>query len=95
MPYKAQSSKLRMMARAEPRFVWTNHAIEEMAKDSIFKIDIMKMLQRCIVTLIETKQEEEWRAEGKDNDGRGLTAVIVVYESQKKIKVITAWVRDR
>jgi hypothetical protein len=95
MPYKAQSSKLRAIARANPRFVWTHHAIEEMEKDSIFKIDIMKMLQRCTLTLIEYKQEEEWRAEGKDNDGRSITVVMVVYEQQKKIKVITAWVKGR
>ena len=40
----------------------------------------MNMLQRCTLTLIEHKQEEEWRAEGKDNDGRAITVVMVVYE---------------
>jgi len=91
MIYEAESSKLRTIARGNPSFIWTKHALVEMEKDDIAKIDIVNLLKRCIVTLIEYRKEEHWRAEGKDINGRRIEVVLVLYENKIKIKIITAW----
>jgi hypothetical protein len=56
------------------------------------------MLKRCVVTRVEINAksgEEEWRAEGKDGDGRGLTAIVVLDEraDPPEIKVVTTWAK--
>jgi len=55
------------MARdREVLLVFTTHALEEMKKDGIVKLDIANMLKRCSVTKVEeTGGEETWRAEGQ------------------------------
>ena len=71
---------------------YTSHALDEMKADKIVRIDVENMLRRCRVTLVETKKgEETWRAEGTDNNGRGITAVVVAYEDVIRVKIITAW----
>ncbi len=72
---------------------YTDHAEVERTKDNISKLDIANMLCRCVVTLVEMAKsgEEEWRAEGTDNDGRKITAVVVVYEKVAEIKIVTTW----
>jgi hypothetical protein len=90
-----EASRLRRLAANRSVFFrYTRHAREEMTKDSIVRIDVENMLRRCSVTLIEQSGgEETWRAEGTDNDGRAITAVVVVYEVQIEIKIITAWAK--
>jgi hypothetical protein len=85
------------MARdREVMLVFTTHALQEMKKDGIVKLDIANMLKRCSVTKVEESGgEETWRAEGTDNDGNKITAVVVAYESIIKVKVITAWSSTR
>lgn len=93
MPFENEAGRLRRAARRGTVF-FTDHAEVERKKDSIEKIDIVNMLGRCSVTLIETNKdngEEEWRGEGTDSDGRKITAVVVVYENVSEIKVVTAW----
>lgn len=91
-----EAARLRALAsnpRTSIRF--TKHAEDELRKDSIAKIDVLNMLTRCQVTLVETIQEETWRAEGTDSDGRPITAVVVVYEDVLKVKVVTGWAGRR
>lgn len=79
-------------------FVWyMRHAEkDELPADGIAKIDVENMLRRCIVSLIEDSGgEETWRAQGPDLDGRMLTAVVVAYEDDNSIKVITGWAGRR
>jgi hypothetical protein len=91
MTYRAPShescaSRLRNLARERKvLFRYPRHALEEMAKDDIVKIDIENMLRRCKVTMVELdgRNEETWRAQGADTDGRVITAIVVVYEEEK------------
>lgn len=74
------------------QFAYRKHALIEMAKDDIYRIDVENVLRHCSVSLVEdVGGEETWRAEGKDTEGRRITAVVVAYETLIKIKVITAW----
>lgn len=95
MPFEHEAARLRSAARRGTIF-YTSHAEVERTKDNIAKIDIANILCRCSVTLVETNKtngEEEWRAEGKDGDGRKITVVVVVYEGVDEIKVITTWAK--
>lgn len=94
--FEHEASRLRRLARDKGvRFAYRKHALDEMAKDGIFRIDVENMLRRCKVTLVEDgKRETTWRAEGKDTEGRSLTAVVVAYEDQIKIKIVTAWAKS-
>jgi hypothetical protein len=93
--FENEAGRLRRLARAEGvRFAYRKHALEEMAKDHIVRIDVENMLRGCKVTLVEeTKGELTWRAEGRDTEGRSLTAVVVAYEDLIKVKIITAWAK--
>ena len=95
--FENEASRLRGLAvNPAVRFRWTFHAEKELLKDEIPKIDILNMLKRCRVTLVEmSKGEETWRAEGRDADGREITAVVVVYEDAILIKIITCWAGGR
>jgi Domain of unknown function (DUF4258) len=93
MPFEHEAASLRKAARRGTIF-FTNHAEKERKKDQIEKLDITNMLCRCSISLIETNKEngeEEWRAEGTDNDGRKITAVVVVYDDVSEVKIITTW----
>ena len=84
---------MRRIARRGTVF-FTKHAEIERTKDGIEKIEIVNMLGRCTISLIETNRkngDEEWRAEGSDSDGRKITAVVVVYDDVVEVKVVTAW----
>jgi hypothetical protein len=93
MPFELEAGRLRRVARRGTVF-FTHHAEVERKKDGIEKIDVVNMLGRCTISLIETNREngeEEWRAEGTDSDGRKITAVVVVYEDFVEVKVVTTW----
>jgi hypothetical protein len=97
MPFEHEAGRLRRIARRGTVF-YVPHAEVERKKDSIDKIDIANMLCRCSVSLVETNKEngeEEWRAEGTDNDGRKITAVVVMYEDAGEIKVVTTWANNK
>ena len=66
-----------------------------MTKDAIFRLDVENMLRRCQVTFVEdVKGEETWRAEGTDSDGRRIAAVVVAYEEEITIKIVTSWEKN-
>jgi uncharacterized protein DUF4258 len=93
MSFEHEAGCLRKAARRGTIF-FTDHAEKERKKDQIEKLDVANMLCRCSISLVETNKEngeEEWRAEGRDNDGRRITAVVVVYEEVSEIKIITTW----
>ncbi len=88
---------MRRIARRGTVF-FTDHAEIERKKDGIEKLDAVNMLGRCSVSLVETNKdngEEEWRAEGSDNDGRKITAVVVAYEDVAEVKVVTTWANKK
>jgi hypothetical protein len=97
MAHEHEAGRLRNLARAGRVLIWfTGHGGEERQNDDIPKIEVVNMLKRCSVTLVEVNNksgEEEWRAEGKDGDGRGITAVVVVDEDALEIKVVTTWAK--
>jgi uncharacterized protein YlbG (UPF0298 family) len=99
MPFEHEAGCLRRVARDRSVIIfYTDHAEVERKKDKIEKLDIANMLCRCAVTLVETNKEngeEEYRAEGSDNDGRKISAVVVVYEDPSEIKVVTAWANKK
>jgi hypothetical protein len=97
MPFEHEAGRLRRIARRGTVF-FKNHAEVERKKDGIEKIEVVNMLGRCTISLIETNKEngeEEWRAEGTDTDGRKITAVVVVYEDVAEVKVVTAWANKK
>jgi hypothetical protein len=97
MAHEHEASRVRSLARDRRVLVWfTGHGGEERQNDDIPKIDVVNMLKRCSVTRVEVNNksgEEEWRAEGKDSDGRGITAVVVLDEDALEIKVVTTWAK--
>ncbi len=88
-----EASRLRILARNRAvQLRFTKHGLEELQKDNISRIDVQNMLRRCRVTLVEDRKgEETWRAEGADNDGRPIAVVVVAYEEELTIKIITGW----
>lgn len=88
-----EASRLRSLASSPTVAIrFTKHAREECAKDRVFEIDVLNMLTRCRVTLVEgSGLNETWRAEGVDSDNRKLTAVVSVFERADLIRVITCW----
>jgi len=97
MAFEREAGCLRKIARRGTVF-FTDHAEVERKKDGIEKIDVINMLGRCTISLVETNREngeEEWRAEGSDSDGRRITAVVVVYEDVAEVKVITTWANKK
>ena len=63
-----------------------------MRQDSIAKLHVENMLRRCRVTLSEDKGGElTHRAEGTDGDGRHIAVVVVMYQEEILIKVISGW----
>jgi hypothetical protein len=99
MSFEHEAGRLRRLAKDHRTLTfYTAHAEVERKKDDISKLDIAHMLGRCLVSLVEVNKkngEEEWRAEGSDNDGRKITAVVVIYEDAKEIKVIAAWANEK
>jgi hypothetical protein len=97
MPFEHEAGRLRRIARRGTVF-FTDHAEIERKKDAIEKIDVVNMLGRCTISLVETNKdngEEEWRAEGSDSDGRKITAVVVAYEDVAEVKIITTWANKK
>lgn len=96
MAFEHEASRLRTLARNPEVLVWwQDHADDERSKDGISKLDVQNMLKRCSVSNVEnTDGEETYRAEGKDIDGRPITAIVVAYEdAPPEIKVITCWAK--
>ena len=93
MPFENEAGILRRLARnANVVFVYRPHALDEMRNDGLYKIDVENMLRRCAISNIEASDGEDcWRAEGRDNDGRKVTAITVVYEEDEEIKIVTVW----
>lgn len=97
MPFKHEAGRLREIARRGTVF-FTKHADIERKKDGIERLDVVNMLSRCTVSLVETDPEsgeEELRAEGTDSDGRKIVAVVVIYEDTVEVKVITTWANKK
>jgi hypothetical protein len=97
MPFENEAGRPRRIARRGTVF-FKYHAEDERKKDDIAKIDVVNMLGRCTISLIETNREngeEEWRAEGTDSDGRKIVAVVVVYEDVAEVKVVTTWANKK
>ena len=58
------------------------------------KIDVENMLRRCRVSMIEERDGElTRRVEGTDVNGRGIVAIVVPYEEDGVIKIITGWAK--
>lgn len=90
--FEPQASRLRGMVSTGARIAFRAHALAEMEKDGIARLDVEVMLGRCKVTLIEDRRgEETWRAEGVDFDGHRIVAVVVCKTEEFEIKVITSW----
>jgi hypothetical protein len=90
--YVSETQIMRRIAgddRCSIRFL--PHAKEQMAAREISASDILNVLTKGQVTLVESKQDVLWRALGRDIDGRKLEVVAVVDDEEIKIKVVTAF----
>jgi hypothetical protein len=81
----------RIVRNPECRFIWTRHALEQIAKRNINAADVVQSLTNGHVVLAESKQDVLWRTEGHDIDGNRLEVVVAVYEASIEIKVVTAF----
>lgn len=97
MPFVNEASTLRRLAQnGEIVFVYRPHALSAMKDDDLFKIDVENMLRRCSVVNVEDSEGEvAWRAYGSDGDGRKFFAIVVPYEEDPSIKVITVFVEKK
>lgn len=93
MAYENHAGRVRKLAGAKNvRIVYWDHALKEMAKDSISMLSVLSMLRRCSVELVETRNfQERIRAVGRDVDGNKITTVVVLTEETITIEVVTAW----
>ena len=93
--YHNEAKRLRELANdSEVVFSYTRHALEEMRKDQVWKLDVESVLRRCSVVRVELNLgEEAWNARGQDTDERMLEIVVVAYETDLRIKIISAWER--
>jgi hypothetical protein len=91
--YHDEGRRLRAVAKDRlVRFAYTTHALAELRKDQLTKVDVEFVLKRAaIVGIGSSKGEETWNAQGRDTDERLVEIVIVLYEYEKKIKIVTAW----
>jgi Domain of unknown function (DUF4258) len=88
--YASETQILRRVARdPSVRFIWTDHASEQMNKRGISAPDVEHALINGQVVLSEAKRDDVWRVEGKDIDCNLLTIEVVVWEDT--IKIVTAF----
>jgi hypothetical protein len=94
MPFESEASRLRRLAKnSEVVFVYRPHAEKAMKDDELYKIDVENMLRRCSVANVEDSDgEEAWRAYGSDGNGRKFFTIVVPYEDDLSVKVITVFV---
>lgn len=88
-----EGSRLRDLANnRETFFSYSNHAQEEMRKDQLLKPDVESVLRRCPVVRVEMNSgEESWNVRGRDTDGRMIEVVVVAYEDDLRIKILSTW----
>lgn len=90
--YNNETAILRRIARDKRcRFIWTKHALEEVAKDGRTAADVEHSLMNGQVVLHEVKKDILWRSEGTDLDGERIRVVVAVFEEEILIKVITTF----
>ena len=94
MPFENEASTLRRLAQnSDVVFVYRPHAEKAMKDDGLYKIDVENMLRRCsVVNAEDSEGEEAWRAYGSDGDGRIFFVIVVPYEEDPSIKVITVFI---
>ena len=90
--YVNETNVLRAIARNKRcRFIWTKHALEEVAKDGRTTDDVEHSLMNGQVVLHEQKKDLLWRSVGRDIDGNRIQVVVAVYEDEVIIKIITTF----
>lgn len=94
--FPKETARLRdaMVGEKPPRFWWTVHGRQEMAKDDLQQPDIERVCSSGRVTWVEWKKHELWHVEGTDLDGRSIRVVmsLTTEEGDYVIRVITAMV---
>jgi hypothetical protein len=91
--YLSETNVLRKVAKdARCRWIFTKHSLIELQNDQRTAEDIRYLcMTNGQVTLQEVKQDLLWRVEGRGIDGEWIEAVVAVFETTIKIKVITAF----
>lgn len=90
--FVTETQTVKRIARSKQcRFLWTRHALQEIAKDGRTTQDVEFSLTNCQVVLQEDKRDRLWRTVGSGIDGERIEAVIAVYEEEITIKFVTAF----
>jgi hypothetical protein len=90
--YVSETQVLRSVAcNANCRYIWTTHALVQMARRKVSAADIEFALMNGQVTLQEQKQDRLWRVTGRDIDGGIIEVVVAVSAEAITIKVVTAF----
>lgn len=86
------ASMIRSIASGPFTLKMTKHAKRQMLERDINYSDIKTVLKHCIVTK-EDLEKGEWvfNAQGTNIDGETIVFVVVPYEKEIKIKVISSW----
>lgn len=90
---KHMAAVIRKLANAgECTFSFRKHAEDRLIERGLAKFDAINILKRCSVEASGVdKGEMTWRCVGTDADGARWVIVVVPYETQCRIKVITCF----
>jgi hypothetical protein len=90
--YVSETTILHKIAgNPECSWIFTKHALEEMAADRWTAADVKFALTNGQVVLHEQKRDLLWRVEGTDIDGGKIRVVVAVNEMAIEIKVVTTF----
>lgn len=96
--FNHETSRLRTLANdSSTNFAYTRHATTEMMNDQISKPDVEWVLKRSAVRQVEfdsQRNEDTWNVRGKDLDERLIEIVIVAYQNEARIKIITTFAKE-
>jgi hypothetical protein len=69
------------------QIAWSQHALDELAKDSMATVDAVNVMRAGKVHMPAELHRNDWRYRIETS----LMAVIVAFESEEELQVITAW----
>nr|WP_246152434.1 DUF4258 domain-containing protein [Roseospira navarrensis] len=93
MSHGDETRRIRDLAcHPDVRVRFTGHAEAEMRKDAVLRSDVLTALKRSAVVRVEPDlRGEKWNVWGNDNDGRMIEVVVVAYENNLLIRIVTVW----
>ena len=91
--YHNEGSRLRRLARTPGVLLdFTLHSEKRMRQRGVSRLDIKSSLTAGAVTRVELHGiEERWTVQGHDKDGRQIEIIVIVYEEEKEIIILSVF----